>query len=1029
MESLTKNSRSGPLAWMVMHPVAANLLMIAIIIGGVLMTTQIKQEVFPVFTNDIVSVKVPYPGASPEEIEKGIILPVEEALADVDGIDEVVSKAKENIGTVSAEVLTGEDSEKVYRDIQSAIDRITTFPDDAERAEVALESRHRRGVVVSIHGKTSHINLRKISEEFRDKLLQSDSISSVKLTGTKPLEIAIEIDRHNLRAYNLTLPQVASIIRNSRLELPGGAIKLKEGELLIRLDERADYGKGYESIVLKTSKGEPLLLGSIANIKDGFEEKERGLTWKGSPSIYVEVQLAGAAGPIEVSDEVQRIVSEFRSFLPEGIGVELLYDDSNSYRQRVELLLKNAWVGLLLVFVLLACFLRVKLAFWVMMGIPTSFLGGLMLLPTFDVSLNMVTLFAFIISLGIVVDDAVVVGENIFEWRQKGIDAFDAAVNGIREVSVPVTFSILTNIVAFLPLAFVPGTMGKVFFMIPIVVILVFIVSWVESLFILPAHLSHGNLKKEQEAKSPLDFFRRGLDTFVQKVYSPFLDKVLKYRYLTLTIAFSLLFMTGAILKSGHLGLGLFPIVEADKAVAEVKFPFGTPARVTQEALDLLRIAANKVLNDLGKSDVKLGVTTSVGEGGDESAGLLEVLFASEKERGLSMVDFVDLWREGTPEIFGAQSVIFKADSGGPSSGSALTIELRHPNVGYLEEANDRIIEGLKAYPMVKDIQDGFSPGKPQISFKLTLEAEQHGFTASDIGRQLRGAYFGAESLRQLRGRNEFRVRVRLPREQRESEYDLEEFVVRSQKGVEMPLKEAVVFDRGRAYTEIKRRNGARTITVQADVKPRSQAGLIKSELTESILPAILKDYPGMSYSFEGRSKNMMESMQVLGLGFLLAMAVIYALLAIPFDDYIQPLIIMISIPFGIVGAILGHVLMGFDLSIISMFGVVALAGVVVNDSLVLIDMANKKYKSGSDGLSAIHYAGVRRIRPILLTSLTTFGGLAPMIFETSRQARFLIPMAISLGYGILFATVIALLVVPSLYMVVEDMKRFWRNL
>jgi len=1019
----------GPLSWMVQHPVAANLLMIAILVGGLIMTRQIKQEVFPVFTEDTVSISVPYPGASPEEIEKGIILPIEEALGDVDGLDEIVSTAKENVGLVKAEVLKGENAEKVYRDIQSAIDRITTFPDDSERPTVQLDTNRRRGVSIALYGHASHMSLRQMAEELRDALSQDDKISAVKIAGSKPLEIAIEIDREKLRAYDLTLPQVAQIISNSRLELPGGAIKLNDGDLLIRMDERSDYGVGYQDVVLKISNGETLTLGQIATIKDGFEEIDTGYTWKSAPAIFVEVNLAGAFGPIEVSDAVKKVVAEFKLGLPEMIDAEMIYDNSDVYRQRMDLLIRNACFGLVLVFVLLSCFLQVKLAFWVIMGIPTSFLGGLLLLPSFDVSINMVTLFAFIIALGIVVDDAIVVGENIFEWRQKGLNAFEAAVRGIKEVSVPVTYSILTNIVAFLPLAFVPGVMGKIFFMVPIVVILVFLVSWVEALFILPAHLSHGDTTKERDGRSWLSPIREGLTRFIETIYGPFLKLVLRYRYITLSLAVAVLIMTIALIKSGHMGFGLFPTVESDKAVVEIKFPFGTPAMVTQTALNQLRESANQVLGELDKISVKRGIVTQVGEGGDESVGSIEVLFVSEEERNLSMQKFIDLWREATPKILGALSVIYKADSGGPSSGAALNIELRHPDVEVLKEANYRIIASLEAYPMVKDIEDGFSPGKPQLNFSLTHEAESLGFTTSEIARQIRAAYFGVESLRQLRGRNEFKVKVRLSREQRESEYDLEEMILRSTSGIEMPLKDAVVFERGRAYTEIKRRNGARTITVQADVKPRAQAGLIKTELVDTIMPAILKDYPGMSYSFEGRSKEQMESMQVLGMGFLLAMFVIYALLAIPFNDYFQPLIIMVSIPFGIVGALLGHLFMGFDLSVISMFGVVALSGVVVNDSLVLIDMANQKLQEGLSPYASIHFAGVRRFKPIILTSLTTFGGLAPMIFETSRQARFLIPMAISLGFGILFATAIALIVVPSLYMVLDDVKRIGRKL
>jgi len=1016
------NWNRGPIAWMAGHGVAANLLMVMLLLGGLLMSFIVRQEVFPSFSVDAVQVLVPYPGASPEEVESALVLPVEEALAEVDGIEEVVSTAKENVANIMVKALTGTDAEKLSREIQNAVDRVTTFPGDSEKPVVLLMSMRRRGLNLVLHGEASEKALQTLAENFRDELLGDSAINSVSLSGIRPLEISIELDEVQLRRHGLTLPQVADLVRRASGDTPGGAIKTAAGETLIRVQHRRDSVQDFASIPLPGLAQVPVRLGDIAIIRDGYEDVDSSIRWNGKPAVLVDINLQGTDGPVEISKAVLKLVDSYREQLPRGVALDVLYDDSNSFRDRINLLVRNAGLGLSLVFVMLSLLLRARLAFWVTLGIPTSFLTALAFLPTMDVSINMVTLFAFIIALGIVVDDAVVVGENIYAWRSRGYSALEASVRGAREVAVPVTFSILTNIAAFLPLAFVPGVMGKIFRLIPAVVILIFIASWIESLFILPSHLAHGKMKKE--SRSPLRSISEGFQNLIMRRFTPVVRWVVHFRYAMLTVAMTTLVLCLALIKSGVMGFTLFPIVESDRAIANLSFPVGTPAEVTEKALIKIRKGAEAVLERHSEKDLGLGIVEILGKGNAGAhIGEMQVLVIPSEERETTVSTFVNLWREEVGDVPGSKSLVFAADVGGPGGGPALTLQVRGQNLKDLEEANDRVLSFLQDYDMVRDIEDGFAEGKTQIDVKLKPSAEALGMSAEDIARQLRATYTGSEALRQLRDRNEVKIRVKWLKSDRESRNALDTMVVQGPEGKTIPLVEAAEIKVGRADTEISRVNGMRSITIQAGVEPRQLAGVIQTELREKLIPELEERYPNLRFSFEGRQKDMMDSLKVLGLGFILAVVAIYALLAIPFKSYLQPAIIMFSIPFGIVGAVVGHLLMGFSLSIMSMFGIVALTGVVVNDSLVLVDLANRKVREGMDTFGAVIYASVRRFRPIFLTSVTTFFGLAPMILETSPQARFLIPMAISLGFGIVFATVIALLIVPCLYIVMEDLK------
>jgi multidrug efflux pump subunit AcrB len=656
------------------------------------------------------------------------------------------------------------------------------------------------------------------------------------------------------------------------------------------------------------------------------------------------------------------------------------------------------------------------------MGIPTAFLGSLLFLPGMDVSINMISMFAYIIALGIVVDDAIVAGENIYEYQEQGMSFKKAAILGAKDVAVPITYSILTNVVAFLPLSLIPGVMGKIWKVIPMVVVTVFLLSWVESLLILPSHLakenkhSLGRLRRFYQKKQ--DAFTRLVERFTQRGYGGFLELCLRFRGVTLAVGLAALFVVASYVMSGRIGLILMPRVESDTAEVSAVLPVGSPLSRIESVRKKLTAAMDEVASENSSDHLLKGIFSRINENEVEVRAYL----TSPEVRDISTAEVNRLWRKKVGAIAGLESLRFTSDGRGPGSGAALTVELAHSDINVLERASGDLADQLEGFPNVKDIDDGYTPGKQQIDFSIKPEGQSLGLTSKEVARQVRSAFNGAEALRQQRGRNEVTVRVRLPEKERKSEYYLENLMIRTPSGGFVPLLEIADLKRGRAYTTITRRDGRRTVSVSANVEPIGETSRIEAALSDDILPVLAKKYPGLAYGYQGRQADMSESLASLITGFTLAMLSIYFLLAIPFGSYTQPLIVMLAIPFGILGATLGHLIMGYNISLMSMMGVLALAGVVVNDSLVLIDFANKKRQQGVTPGHAIRMAGLRRFRPIVLTTLTTFGGLAPMIFETSRQARFMIPMAISLGFGILFATVITLVLVPCFYLLLEDL-------
>lgn len=1036
--------RRGAIGWMARNTVAANLLMLIFIVGGLLVGSRVKQEVFPEFTIDLVSVSVAYPGASPEQTEQGIVLAIEDAVSGLDGVKRVTSTAGEGFGSVNVELLIGSDLARAQQDVQNAVDSIVSFPEEAERPRVQLISTRNRVVSVAISGDFSERTLRDRAEAVRALLLAQKGITQVELKFIRPLEISVEIPDERLRQYGLTLDDIAGAVRRGATELPAGSIRTRGGEVLLRTTERRDFADEFKDLpIITRSDGTIITLADLAEVQESFSDIDLGAWVNDEPSVLVDVYRVGSETPISVSDAARSWLAGYRSSIPPGMSIEVWNDDSETYRDRIDLLLRNAFAGLALVLLMLGLFLEPRLAFWVMLGIPISILGSFLLLPLTGASINMISLFAFLVTLGIIVDDAVVVGENIYEKRQQGMGALDAAILGAKEIAGPVFFAVTTNMVAFLPMLFVPGGEGKLFMQIPAVTIAVFFVSLVESLFVLPAHLAHKGADTLfwRVVSMPSAQFSRGLDWVISRVYTPIVRAATTHRVVTLAVGLAMLMTACGFVFGGHIPFTFMPDIDAGFVSAKLRLPVGVSREEAERVRDELMTAADEVIAGLDEQSTVDGHISSIGAalnafgphgGGGQGGGTSVVSAMLQIEPGstISGSEFSRRWRETLGPMTGVESLVLDSRIGSPDA--AIEIQLTHGDRDVLDAAAIYVADVLGQYEGTSNIDHGVATGKAQLDFKLTPEARAYGLTSSSVSRQIRHAFYGAEALRQQRGRNEVRVMVRLPVDERRTLDTIEHLMLRTPGGGEIPLGEAVVTTVGRSYTAIGRREGRRVVAVSAAV---DEAGGNANQIVSSMETRLAEDlpsrFPGISWSFEGEQRDQADTFGQLGVGYALAMLGIYALLAIPFKSYMQPLVVMAAIPFGIIGAIIGHVLLGYGLNIISMFGIIALSGVVVNDSLVLLVTANQNRDRCPDEpvIDAVCRAGIRRFRPILLTSVTTFFGLAPMIFEQSLQARFLVPMAISIGFGVLFATFIILLLVPALYLLVEDVRRAFRML
>lgn len=1044
----SSSDKVGLIAMMSRNSVAANLLMVFILLAGVFLgVLQVRQEVFPEFDLDIVSVRVPYPGASPDEVEQAIVLAVEEEVRGLDGVKKVNSTAAEGYGVVLVELLLGASREQVLADVKNAVDRITSFPEEAEEPSVSLLNTRRQVVGLVISGDQELHTLHEIAENARTELLSRPGVTYVEIDGVPPLEVAIEIRTEDLERYGLTLDEVAQRVRSASLELPAGGLDTASGEVLVKVDDRRKRATAFRDVVLRgTPEGAVLRLGDVATIRDTYAETDQASYLDGQRAVRLIAFRVGSESPQQVSDAVKAYTEELRAELPDEIGLTILKDSSVLLRERIELLVRNGAQGLLLVLIVLYLFLNARLAFWVALGIPISFMGAFALLPMFDITINMISLFAFIITLGLVVDDAIIVGENIYEKLEQGLEPMQAAIRGAREMAVPVTFAVLTTIAAFSPMFFVPGVSGKIFVILPGIVLAVLVFSLVESFLILPAHLGHTSAlgtfvqRNFSWIDAPSRWMGRLLERFSDHVFKPALKVVVRMRYLALSVAAAIFMVSVGLTASGVVSFSPFPRLEGNEITASARLPFGAPVQLSERVRTTLEQGLRDGLDELGASDVLVGVYGSVGRGAEGGGPVaseaaqgshlitIEVELVGSEDREVTADQVAQAWRRNTPPIPGLEALTFNANVG-PGGDADVDVQLRHNDLDTLIEASAAMTKVLRDYSDLTGVRNSYASGKPQLRYEILPEATTLGLTSNDVARQLRGAFFGSEALREQRGRNEVKVMVRLPAEQRATEHTVESMRVRTPQGGFVPLAEVSQVHRATAPTDIQREDGARVVDITAMLAegvPSNQR--VVSALTEDIFPEFKKKYPGLSLRFAGSQADLGEAIDVLLRYYLVALVVIYALLAIPFKSYLQPIIIMLAIPMGYVGAVWGHLILGYGMSMISLFGIVALSGVVVNDSLVLIDAANMRRREHDDTpFQAIVWAGVRRLRPILLTSFTTFFGLMPLIFEQSVQARFIIPMAISLGFGILFATFVILLLVPAGYMVLNDGIRLSR--
>lgn len=1041
---MSTSKAKGVLAWVALHPVAANLFMFVLVVGGVLGVVRTKQEVFPEFNLDMVNVSVPYPGASPAEVEQGIVLAVEEGVRSVDGVKRVTSSAGEGSATVTVEVLAGSDPDQVLADVKNEVDRIQTFPEEAEEPIVSLAKKRNEVISLIVSGDQDLRTLHDLAEGARQRLLADDRISQVDLEGVPPLEISIDVPRETLDAYGLTLQQIAAEVSSSSLELPGGALDTDNGELLVRMADRRLAGHEFEDIVVRsTQDGAEIRLGDIATIHDGYEDTKQSSFFNGQAAVRLTVFRIGDETPDGVAEGVRDVAESLRGELPENIAVAVWNDQSEVLRDRIDLLVRNAGMGLVLVLVILALFLDLRLAFWVSLGIPISFLGSFLVLGGTDMSINMITLFAFIVTLGMVVDDAIVVGERAYAKMEGGMDRAEAAISAAKEMAPPVTFAILTTAAAFSPLFFVPGIIGKFFSLIPAVVVSVLFISLFESFLILPAHLAHGKKRARRiPRKGLIGMLARGhasigksLEWFTQRIYRPTVGLLIRQRYITVAAALALLILTGGWAASGRLPFNFFPVLEGDLVTVQARMPYGTAVSQTAEVQKALEQAAREATADVGGESAVRGMYTYLGQavpargpgpgGGAVGTHLtgIELQLEPAAKRTFSTAAFAKAWRKHTPAIAGLESLQYVTSSG-PGAGAAVAVQLSHPDTAVLAEASGEMTDAVRNYPSLKNVTNEYSAGKPRLDYHLRPQARALGLSGNDVARQLRSGYYGAEAIREQRGRNEIRVMVRLPADQRTSEADLRRTMLRTPTGGDVPLGYVANFERSTSPTTIRREDGQRQVTVSGELAEGVEsASEVLSDLQKTTFVELKEKYPRLDISLVGQQREQVEAFSSLGTNYVMALFVIFALLAIPFRSYLQPAIIMAVIPFGIVGAIGGHMLMGYSMSIMSVFGIIALSGVVVNDSLVLIDATNRERREGKTPMGAVVDAGASRLRPILLTSLTTFFGLVPMISETSVQARFLIPMALSLGFGVLFVTFVVLLIVPAVYMIIEDIR------
>lgn len=1037
--------------WFARNPVAANLLMIGIIIAGCASAIRsIPMEVFPSFESDRITVQTAFRGATPKSVEDGITTRIEQAIYDLEGVGKIYGQSSEGSSAVIAEVNAGFDKREVLNDIKLRVDALNTLPTAAEKPVVSINQRNSGVIFVAVIGDpTFDIDakqLRRAADQVRNDLLTNPVITTVEFDGTANYEISVEIPPEVLDKHGLTLAQVGQKIREGSADISAGNIQSRSGDVLVRAAGQAYDADAFAQIpILTDGQGRPIRLGDIARIDDGFEETPLITQFNGRPVVMLEVIRIGDQSAIEVADAVHSYLATADERLPAGISLEFWDDDAVLIKARLSTLVSSGIQGGILVLILLSLFLRPAVAFWVFLGVPVSFMGALIFMPFVGGTFNLVSLFAFITVLGIVVDDAIVTGENIYRRMREGEDSLTAAITGTKQIALPVTFGILTTVVAFSPLADLGNNrQGFLAAQIPMVVIPVLLMSLIESKFVLPAHLSHIKPRNESQQSGWLASTQmrisRGLENAIERYYQPFLERCVRNKAITVALLLAISAVVIAYAQLGHIRFTLWPRVQSEEIRFSLEMPdttaFATTHQHIQNITREVQALQEKYRNpETGVSIIRHVFSTSgsAGRTNKPSVGRVSVEIIPPPERHID-ITASELGREvrdAIGEIPGMQKFSVRAETGGGVS--PIDIELSSPDFSRAGEVIELIREKLREFPPVYDIQDNYFGGKEELNIELKPAAYALGLSLADVAEQVRNGVFGFQAQRIQKGRDDIRVMVRYPLEYRSAIEDLKQLPIRvANSQTKIPLADIADLSTGSSPTTLYRLNRKGILNVRADVdKDIADMGAIMRDL-EAFMQEVRQSYPDVSYEFKGEAEEQAESNAGLASGTVIVLIAIYALLAIPFKSYGQPFIVMSVIPFGIVGAILGHMLLQRDLSFLSIVGMLALAGVVVNDSLVLVDTINQRRKEGMSVLDAVLSAGAIRFRPVLLTSLTTFAGLTPLLLDFSTQAEFLKQMAISLGFGILFATVVTLVIVPINYILAYQFKHsilnFWHG-
>jgi len=1024
------------------NTVFANIILVLIFMAGGFATMSMIRETFPEFSLDMITISVPYPGADPEEVEEGISRKIEEALEGLEGVKQYTSHSSENVGTTIIEVKEDYDVSDVLERVRSKVNAISSFPVDAEKPVITELMLKDPVMLLYFSAEMSERRIKEWSEIIKDEMQQLPEVSKVGIFGARDYEINIEISEERLCKFGLTFNMVVDAIRRSSLNLSGGTIRTQGEEIRVRTMGRKYTGKALSSIVvLAKPEGEIITLDRVAFINDGFKEDPIDAKINGTPSVVIMVYKTQEQDALVISKAVRQFIFQKQQQLPAGSNVKILFDNTDMLRSRIDLLVRNGLYGLMIVFLMLWTFLNARLSFWVGMGIPISIAGALAILWTIGGTINMVSLFGMIMVLGIIVDDAIVVGEAIYFHRKQGKPPIRAAIDGVSEVGMPVIAAVVTTIVAFIPLFYVGGTMGKFIAILPAVVIACLVVSLLECFILLPAHLSH--LPDPNENKNNLNPLTRrleiihrltssGMEWFVARIYTPFLSKVLYWRYISFCIAISILLLIIGIVKGGFLKFEVFPEVDGFIISSTVEFPNGTPPEVTEKAIEQIDSAlvrlAKKTQTRSGDPLIEdrmslVGQTLEdMPRSGPHIGSVWAILLDSER-RGIHSKDLMIQWEKEIGSIPGVKSLTFAGQQVGPP-GAPIEVWLQGRDMKGILSAADDLMDRLRRFEGVFQVRSDFSPGKNEMRLELKPQARTLGLTVDDLARQIHAGYYGDEAVRLQRGKDDIRIKVRYTADERSRISDLERVRIRTRNGYEVPLMSVANISFTPGYSTITRTDSMRRVAVSADVDSnKANANEIFSELSLNFFPQLKRRYPGVHVAFQGEQKKMRESLGSLFIGYPLAILGMFIIVATMFRSYAQPFVILFTVPFGIIGAVLGHLLLGYDLSIMSVFGMVALTGVVVNDAIVLIECVNNNIAEGMPFFDAILSGSARRFRAIFLTSITTVGGLAPLIMETDLQAKGLIPMAISIAAGIAFATVLTLLLVPSLLALLSDLR------